>query len=126
MHVRRSARLVMDFMLKFKVGVQLFTEGETMSDDCDHCVHQYYTGQDGTVKACRKYNSGHACSFEERDFRTCPVCGQEWDRGEMRYTKDCHGITFRLVCPLCWNKCMEKGYDGEYYDEFDEQTEDDY
>lgn len=31
-----------------------------------------------------------------------------------------------LVCCDCYEKLMKKGYDGEYYDELDEQIEDDY
>jgi len=44
----------------------------------------------------------------------------------MTFTKDCHGISFRLVCGSCYERLMAKGYDGEYYDESDEQIEDDY
>lgn len=55
------------------------------------------------------------------DKRICPVCGQEYDREEMLFTHDCHGIPFRLVCYGCYERIMEeKGYDGEYYTELDE------
>lgn len=50
----------------------------------------------------------------------------EVDREDMYFTKDCHGITFRLVCDSCYQRIMSKGYDGEYYTEEDEQIEDDY
>lgn len=63
---------------------------------------------------------------EERDIRTCPVCEHEVDREDMYFTKDCHGIPFRLVCDRCYQRIMSKGYDGEYYTEADEQIEDDY
>ena len=34
---------------------------------------------------------------------------------------DCHGIPFRTICVDCYDKVMdEKGYDGEYYTELDE------
>lgn len=69
---------------------------------------------------------GLQCNFEERDIRMCPVCGQEFDREDMNFTKDCHGITFRLVCYRCYERIMSKGYDGEYYTDEDEQIEDDY
>lgn len=62
---------------------------------------------------------------EEKDIRVCPVCGKEKERQEMDYTTDCHGITFRLVCMDCWRKIMARGYDGEYYDERDEQIDPD-
>lgn len=62
----------------------------------------------------------------EADIRMCPVCGKQVQRSDMNFTRDCHGITFRLVCFNCYEKLMEKGYDGEYYDELDEQIEDDY
>lgn len=57
----------------------------------------------------------------------CPICGGTFERGEMRWTHDCHGITFRLVCDECWYKVMEeKGFDGEYYTEADECIDYDY
>ena len=63
---------------------------------------------------------------EEKDIRECQNCGKKVERKNMLFTNDCHGITFRLVCRRCYEKLMEKGYDGEYYDESDEQIEDDY
>lgn len=56
----------------------------------------------------------------ERDIRICPCCNREVDRREMNFTRDCHGITYRLVCFECYEKLMSKGYDGEYYTEADE------
>ena len=58
--------------------------------------------------------------------RICPVCEKEVARSDMEFTHDCHGIPFRLVCFSCYSRLMEKGYDGEYYTEADEQIEDDY
>lgn len=46
--------------------------------------------------------------MEEKDMRICPVCGKEVERNDMNFTRDCHGITFRLVCYDCWEKLMEK------------------
>ena len=61
------------------------------------------------------------------DMRICPVCGKEFEREDMVWTHDCHGITFRLVCNDCYDKIMEeKGYDGEYYTELDENIDDYY
>lgn len=60
------------------------------------------------------------------DTRICPVCEIEVARSDMEFTHDCHGIPFRLVCFSCYSRLMEKGYDGEYYTESDEQIEDDY
>ena len=55
------------------------------------------------------------------DIRICPICGKEVERNDMQYTRDCHGITYRLVCIDCYDEIMDKkGYDGEYYTEFDE------
>lgn len=59
----------------------------------------------------------------EKDIRRCPVCENLVERSEMNFTKDCHGITFRLVCCDCYEKLMANGYDGEWYDETDEQIE---
>lgn len=39
--------------------------------------------------------------MEEKDMRICPVCGKEVERNDMNFTRDCHGITFRLVCYSC-------------------------
>lgn len=50
----------------------------------------------------------------------CPVCKCKFLREDMIFTRDCHGITYRLVCFNCYDKVMEKGYDGEYYTEADE------
>ena len=59
--------------------------------------------------------------FEPKRMMTCPICGKETERGEMTFTHDCHGIPFRLVCFECYIKVVEeKGYDGEYYTEADE------
>ncbi len=54
------------------------------------------------------------------DIRICPECGKEYERCDMLYTKDCHGIIFRLVCYKCHKKLMAKGYDGVYYTEAEE------
>ena len=56
----------------------------------------------------------------------CPVCEKTFARADMRYTRDCHGITFRLVCDRCYCKLMAKGYDGAYYTEADENLDFDY
>ena len=61
-----------------------------------------------------------------KDVRICPVCGHSAERGDMQFTRDCHGITFRLVCWDCYDKLMAKGYDGEYYTEVDENIDYDY
>jgi hypothetical protein len=60
------------------------------------------------------------------DERMCPVCEKTVDRSDMTFTRDCHGIVYRLVCYDCYNKLMAKGYDGEYYTEADECLEYDY
>ena len=61
--------------------------------------------------------------MEEKDLRTCPVCEREVLREDMLFTRDCHGITFRLVCHQCYRKLMAKGYDGAYYALEDEDEE---
>lgn len=76
--------------------MKYFNEG----NDCDICKNQLMTGRDGTVEDCRRRQNGLSCRFEERDIRTCPVCEHEVDREDMYFTKDCHGIPFRLVAPL--------------------------
>lgn len=58
--------------------------------------------------------------------RLCKECGRPFEREDMLFTRDCQGITFRLVCPACYEKVMAKGYDGEYYNEADECLDLDY
>lgn len=79
-------------------------------------------------KGCFGAASGDCdhCEDMKKDIRVCPVCQKEVERQEMLFTRDCHGITFRLVCCDCYEKLMAKGYDGEYYTDQDEQIEDDY
>ena len=86
------------------------------SGDCDQCEN---------LKA-ESSKDNEQMQSEEKDVRVCPVCQKEVEREDMIFTRDCHGIAFRLVCFDCYEKLMEKGYDGEYYDEADEQIEDDY
>lgn len=64
--------------------------------------------------------------WEEVRKIECPVCKGEFLREDMTFTRDCHGITYRLVCFDCYDKVMGKGYDGEYYTEADEYIEEDY
>lgn len=54
----------------------------------------------------------------------CPICGKWFDREYMDFSRDCHGITFRLLCFNCLELVYDtKGYDGEYYSPFDENIE---
>lgn len=63
----------------------------------------------------------------ENEICLCQECQKKHPRNEMTFSKDCHGIPFRFMCFECWNKILDsKGYDGEYYTEFDEQIEEDY
>lgn len=55
--------------------------------------------------------------------RICSFCEKETNRENMQFTRDCHGITYRLVCFDCYDILMEKGYDGAYYNEADENLE---
>lgn len=62
----------------------------------------------------------------EKDVRICSCCNKEVERQYMNFTRDCHGIIFRLVCFNCFEQLMKKGYDGEYYTETDECLDNDY
>jgi len=77
------------------------------------------------VSAPENWRMEEDCS-ENAPKQTCPVCGKEFQRENMIFTRDCHGITFRLVCFDCYDKVMGKGYDGAYYSEADECIEEDY
>lgn len=61
-----------------------------------------------------------------KDLRECACCNKQVERNDMQFTRDCHGIPFRLVCLDCYDKIMDKGYDGEYYTELDECLDEDY
>lgn len=64
---------------------------------------------------------------DDDDTRECPECGCEVKREDMVWSHDCHGITYRLLCPDCYERIMdEQGYDGEYYSEYDECIDYDY
>jgi hypothetical protein len=63
---------------------------------------------------------------EDKDIRICPDCRRESERHRMLYTRDCHGITMRLLCEDCYRKVMTKGYDGAYYSDADECIDSDY
>lgn len=59
----------------------------------------------------------------------CEICEKEvnyLDGDYLHLTHDCHGIPFRHVCDDCYEKIMERGYDGEYYSEYDENIYDEY
>lgn len=57
----------------------------------------------------------------------CPRCGEETRPFEMQRTRDCHGIPFRRVCLNCYDEVMSTvGYDGEIYDERDENLDCEY
>lgn len=57
----------------------------------------------------------------------CPECGGEVRSFDMIRTTDYHGIPYRRVCMKCYERIMEaKGYDGEKYDERDENLDYDY
>lgn len=58
--------------------------------------------------------------YDEDRLCDCPVCGQKYPRKDMDFSRDCHGITFRLLCWKCLEDVMAKGYDGQYYTEADE------
>lgn len=96
-------------------------------NDYSTYVRAYINDSNGKVEGCYRADEGLECRYTPKeDLRECPVCGKEVSREDMNFTRDCRGITFRLVCDSCWERLMEKGYDGEYYDELDEQIEADY
>ena len=84
---------------------------------CDRCG---YDGND-----CPFPQENH-CEYFKEMTSICSCCETETLKSEMQLTYDCHGIPFRYVCPTCYNKLMSKGYDGEYYTEFDENIDYDY
>ena len=57
----------------------------------------------------------------------CQECSGENRSFDMVRTTDYHGIPYRRVCMKCYEHIMEtKGYDGEKYDERDENLDYDY
>lgn len=49
------------------------------------------------------------------NVRTCSGCEKLFVRNNLNFTRDCHGVVFRLACPTCYPKMMANGYDGEAY-----------
>ena len=96
---------------------------ETLAEFLDSIHMSYDTPLEEVNNALR--NAG-IMPIDPYEIRTCSACGKPHYRQDMLFTHDCHGIPFRLVCPDCYEELMEKGYDGEYYTESDEQIEDDY
>lgn len=85
--------------------------------------------EDGTLvleDVWNGYDDLEGAGWERIAEHECPICGKDFPRDEMRFTRDCRGITFRLVCMDCWEQAMKRGYDGEYYTEADECIEGDY
>ena len=64
------------------------------------------------------------CGDSKLNLKQCACCEGVFERNDMDFTRDCYGITYRLVCLNCWEKLMEKGYDGQMYNEFDENIYD--
>jgi len=56
----------------------------------------------------------------------CQECGTDVPKCELYQTYDCQGIPFRRVCEKCNRKIDARGYDGQYYDERDENLDYDY
>lgn len=56
----------------------------------------------------------------------CKRCGTPHLREDLQFSYDCHGITYRLVCPKCMEQIEKIGYDGEEYSELDECITEDY
>lgn len=94
-----------------------------MKRDCSTCTYSHILSR--AEEVCLLKSIGANCCYEERERRICPACEKEVFRDEMRYTKDCRGIAFRLVCLNCYVRLMAGGYDGEYYTPEDECIEDD-
>ena len=70
---------------------------------------------------------GRTLRYYELAKENCPVCGAETRVIDTMRTRDCRGILFRRVCMKCYERIMEtKGYDGEEYDERDENLDIDY
>ncbi len=58
-------------------------------------------------------------------FEMCQRCGERVPGATLKWTKDCHGISYRKVCRRCYEWYRGRGYDGEYYTEADENIEPD-
>lgn len=100
-------------------------EHEEYGDEAAHLI----VTEDGEVALDDAWNGFDDlldAGWEEADVRQCAICEGTFQRSDMTFTHDCHGIPFRLVCPACYERAMEKGYDGEYYTEADECLDDDY
>lgn len=71
----------------------------------------------------RPYQNGHLEPQNEEQIQ-CAICKLWYNREDLDFSRDCHGIIFRLLCFDCLEDVYSsKGYDGEYYTPFDENID---
>lgn len=115
--------IITDF-LKIELGESIETMNFRFIADT---VRKKYNVSDNRIKRIleTKFNMYLA---NDPEFRTCDcaICGKETRRIQMQFTRDCHGIPYRLACMDCYEEAMTKGYDGQYYTDEDEYIDYDY
>ena len=106
----------------------------TLCYDCVEVWNYDKSWNDAKLEFVRRYAPEYKAN-SKLNFFECPVCGSTvlyssklrnvyYDASDNTvglFSRDCHGIPFRLLCIDCYEKIMDEiGYDGEYYTELDE------
>lgn len=126
----------MDYRMKyFLEGTSLvdslnYPNFDTVEECMDYADSLYDEGKsDDDFTVYNTHNESVAyIRYSDRRKLECPLCEKMHRRDDMVWSHDCHGIPYRLVCMNCYDKILdsEEGYDGEYYDECDENLDYDY
>ena len=115
-------------------------------EECGTCgryfepVSEHQSFDSAYEAACKMFDNGDGDDFLIDDGghltqlmgyklvkEVCPKCGKETRVLDMVGTRDYWGIPFRRVCEKCYDRIMTTtGYDGEKYDERDENLDEDY
>lgn len=56
-------------------------------------------------------------NYDESEYNypcCCYECGKEFHRFDLSWSYDCHGITFRLLCPKCLAALEHKDIDAHF------------
>lgn len=105
--------------------VEILKEVESIEDARKFIEQSEATDKKNKVYAPNAYDI--VDEYHHTILIECPICRKRRARNEMKFTHDCHGIPFRLVCyDYCYQDAMKKGYDGKYYTEADECLDYDY
>lgn len=103
------------------------SQHDSYDEAYEEALRVHDSGVDDDLKIREEGRGGWILRAYTLEKVECPACGKTARVRDLRQTFDCHGIYYRKVCEDCYEEIMEKkGYDGEYYSEFDECIDYDY